>query len=191
MFSRLWAPLQPEGPFRRRGGWRMQQAAEGSATDQVVTGPSILACGSLLSWGDGDTSSIQVVRTASHAVRDGLSHPMVRRLASCGEAHANAALKSLLQQETCVLDTIKRFEVAATRLSSTPTHWIPPSALYTTMFIHYPTEFAQRLGADTGRLKSFWRQWRSQSENSAELASHPHLSTVREDMSFLNTSSSR
>ena len=61
---------------------------------------SRLGSGLLLEWEDGSMSAARLQQHCSHAQEDGLTHPMVQRLAGVGTAqNAHNGLMSLL--ETC------------------------------------------------------------------------------------------
>ena len=83
MLSSLWA----EPRKRLRGGWRQRQAQEDGDADNPAP-LSHLAAGLLRDWSDGLISSAKLQEHMGNAVRDGMRHPMILRLANVGVGQA-------------------------------------------------------------------------------------------------------
>lgn len=168
MLSRLWSPLELP-PTRRRGGWRQRAEAEAAAARDVVAAPiSMLAARQLLVWSDGSLSASKLQTIMSDAVSDGLTHPMVQRLSDIkGGQHANTSLLQLLKEKTAVLDDIREVDHLGN-------HLLPPSAIIRRLYAHNPSEFTRILGAERGRVRSFWEQFWT-TKNDKYLSEHPLL----------------
>ena len=83
MLHRLWAPLGV--PWRRRRrGWRQQLQTIETELEAEPASVSRLASGLLLEWADGSMSAARLQQHCSHAQEDGLTHPLVQRLAGVG-----------------------------------------------------------------------------------------------------------
>lgn len=132
---------------------------------------SRLAARQLLAWADGDLSAVKLQMMMDDAVSDGLNHPMVVRLSRLqGGQHANQSLVALLRENTPVFDDIGEVCGGGGGGDS----FLKPSAIIGRLYRHYPGEFARRLGADAGRVRSFWENL-FQGRNRRELLEHPFL----------------
>ena len=183
MLGGLWQPLAVQMRKRRKGGWRQQRDQEELAeAEQQRWNISRLASGLLSSWGDGDASAAQVVKTSQNAVADGLVHPMVQRLAKLrAKQDANRDLLELLRTHTIAVDIVRPIAGAAAHNASTPSHVMLPSSYIVAMQAHYPLEFKRALGADQGLVSAFWTQMRARPETRSALGDHPLLNGLSED----------
>jgi len=113
------------------------------------------------------------------AAYDGLTHPMVRRLAGIHAGqHAHTSLMNLLAGTTAVLDDIRQVDTIGN-------HLLPPSAIIRRLYQHCPDDFARILGADSGRLRSFWEQLYTR-KNTKWLNDHHLLRGMRmDDLAFV------
>eukprot|EP00959_Pyramimonas_sp_CCMP1952_P003377 70312-Pyramimonas_sp.AAC.1 len=107
MLSRLWEPIE-DTTRRRRGGWRQQMAIDHTESVEPSS-MSHLCWRQMLLWSSGDISASRLQETMADAMRDGLNHPMVVRVAQVGEGgHAHVGLMTLLENRTQILDQIGR-----------------------------------------------------------------------------------
>ncbi len=156
MLAPLWAPLRAPAP-RRRGGWRQRLANEelnGSGRDLQAPRISRLFGNHMLSLCEGIISASRLQALAVAGVADGFQHPMLTRLAELREGqHAQVSLINLLQ--TCdVPQQLSHFPGEFVTHAILPSTWI--------RILHgLPPEFRMRLGAERGKLRSFWQQFLS------------------------------
>ena len=125
----------------------------------------------LLDWADGVSSSVGIVRCARGAVRDGLSIPMLTRLANHGTVEYQNVFREFRKS------VIERSGIEA---SVTPVngksirHMILPSTVLK-ILNQRPSQMRLRLGADRQRLKEFWTNLFSTKEGMELKRLHPHL----------------
>ena len=152
MFNALTRPLDG-ARASRRGAWRQQLVHE-EFVDTSDKGLSKLASGLMLEWSDGILSGTRLWRHCHNAKVDGVTHPMVLRIAACWSeqtlyrCHSN--IVSLL--ESCGIGQLITKVPGATLT----THCVLPSTYIRVMQSMYPHEFKLRLGADKRKLKEFW-----------------------------------
>ena len=104
-------------------------------------------------FADGELAAKRLISTMQDSVADGLSHPMVVRLSRLRKSqHAHATLLELLEEHTAVLDDIELVS------GSSGDRLLKPSSIIGRLFRHYPDGFVRLLGADPGRVRSFWMQ---------------------------------
>ena len=156
MFSKLCEPL-PELKRPRQGGWRQQLRAsdEARASQVAPRHLSHLASGHLRDFFDGDISATKLRYHCQNAAKDGLSHPMVIRIANIAtESAEHKCLEGIMTLlESCgipqLLTPIPGNE--ATTLA------LLPSTLIDCLQNFYPREFTLRLGADRAKIRKFWK----------------------------------
>ena len=98
---------------RGLGGWRQRQAhLDEEGDDSVSTGTiSRLAGGLLQDWAEGTSSASRMQFHVANAASDGMTHPMILKLASIGKGrHAQAGLRRVLA-ETGLEDLQTRLDV--------------------------------------------------------------------------------
>ena len=97
--------------------------------------PSKLAMGHLLDWADGVTSSAKLWKHMDNALQDGITLPMIQRLASIGSGgsrHASQNMFNLL--EKCGVQGLLTILV-----DSHTTHVLLPSTWIRLLHRDYPT----------------------------------------------------
>ena len=177
MLSPLWAPLPGSSRKRLRGGWRQRARAADAEELDVDAAPEMsnLAAGRLLSWADGQLSATAVRACMQDAVDDGMTHPMVVRIASAGGAgvaraqHSNNGLITLLGEcgvLTCLTPIPPPSKVSTVLL---------PSTIINIMCTYYPLAFKRHFGAVERSVGSFWRQFFERPPCREWAASHPAL----------------
>ena len=108
-------------------------------------------------------------------------HPMVQRLARTSAGNSNRDLLQLLRTDTTATDIIRSLPGVVRTDGSVPLHAILASSYITCLYKHFPEAFVRRLGADAGRVSSFWSQMLAKPEVAAAFAEHPSLSSVHGD----------
>ena len=111
MLTRLWA-REPLREAELRGGWR--QRDQQLAAAQVGDAISHLAAGHLKQYADGESSATQLRYHMANAVRDGMEHPTIVKLAANTEGGGNPqrGLKALLEEKVGLLGLQTELEVS-------------------------------------------------------------------------------
>ena len=150
MFSKLCQPLDTR-VVRRRGGWRQQLASQ-TRVDENPPPLSKLASGLLLEFCDGNLSATRLWQHCSNAKADGLTHPMVLRLAQVGSEDSKHRCHSGVMKllDSCGFDSL------LTTLEGTVSHAMLPSSYVKVMQSLYAYDFAMRMGADETKITEFW-----------------------------------
>ena len=180
MLAPLWAHLPVRTPLRR-GGWRQRLANEGVEPHGGYLEPpqiSRLFGSHLLSWCEGLISASRLQSLAAAGVADGFQHPMLSRLNGLREGqHAQISLLRLLG--TCgVPQKISHFPGEFVTHDILPSTWLG-------ILHQFPPEFKMRLGAERGKIRSFWAQFLSRPANQDVKNNHPIVGG--KDLNFLET----
>ena len=166
MLNSLWSPM-PQPP-RRAGGHRQQQLYMLPPIQAQHWSISRLAAGILQEWAQGSISSSKLQEHMAAACADGLSHPMVQRLAQVQPGrHAHESLMALLEHHE-ILSLL-------TPVAGPVSHVVLPSSIVSMMIRHYPQSFRERLGAEPETIRSFWRDFLSRPKTREWAAAHPVL----------------
>ena len=165
MLSSLWAHPQKRRRVssRCRGGWRQRLEGDSEAPNdrEEHQEPSVseFAAGPLQDWADGVTSAAKVAAHMERLVID-LSkagqtpHPTIAKLAAVGQGpHAQAGFRDLF--ESCGLMGLQS-PVPNPMMATT---MLRPSSLIRTLHTCYHRHFVKNLGADTHKLREFWRSF--------------------------------
>ena len=134
----------------------------------------------LMDWSDANISCVSMVRTARSCRRDGLSIPMLDKLADCGtDDYLNCykGFKTLLQRGG-VLGMITPLLGPLYRTC------LLPSTVFK-LLASSPRQFRMRLGADIPAVTAFWNGLFSSAEGMRFKSLHPHLRNM--PMSVLRT----
>ena len=150
----------------RQRAWKAGHLAEESGQGSRLLGKikrasSVLAVSLIRAFVWGDKTGIDVKRTASWAVADGLDHPEVILLSKLGDDHAHGELMDLLAPSpyaSCCLN----FDVCFKRTNKldVQTHsqtMMLPHRLFSQMYHHQHDQFIERFcGGSTSRIPEFW-----------------------------------
>ena len=99
MFATLCHPLVSERP---RGGWRQRLNAVAAANPLPL--PPRNALRHLRNWGDGRSSSKEVIANMKDLVLDGSTHPMVHRIAQLNDVKGLVRLLETCGMADCIAD---------------------------------------------------------------------------------------
>ena len=133
---------------------------------------SHLAYTALLGWADGTFSCVQMVNLCRSGTRDGLSIPMLEKLANLGNAELDNNVVRPFKAE------VLRKGGVYSRITplSGPyfKHCILPST-YFKFIAQYPHQFKTRLAPSSEACTDFWRGLFSSPEGMEFKSLHPHL----------------
>ena len=110
-----------------------------------------------MEWADGVMSATQVAKHMSHALEDGMSDPLVARLAKHAQRgsrqNCNANFRDLLE-ELGIMGLISTIPD-----STHWTHFVKPSSLIAYIANHRPADLKACLGCDLDKTTAFWTDW--------------------------------
>ena len=166
-----------------RGGWR-QRLEDDLATRTVLRNnsrsrprsprgarvpPSKLSRGLLNDWAWGVISAERVQRTCSNAVEDGVTHPLVKKLANLGAPQHCAS--RLLRMFSSKLSS----RLVVECLGSKQNQVIYPHAVFGAIVSLSRVHFRRRFGANRCALRNFWTMYFSTPEGKRHRRIHPQL----------------
>ena len=152
------------------GGWkqrleRRQRHAAARSSEQPLP-PSHLAELLMEQWAWGEMSAPMVQGLAEAAMKDGLAHPEVQKLAQIGTqgkhpANTHRDLLYLSAGNSMVSIASSQFNITLqlTRKKSgpVPLDFLLPHKLFSCIYEHFPKTFTSSLlGADEGNVPKFW-----------------------------------
>ena len=166
MLSGLWA--REKQHKRRRGRRKDQSDSEGEGPARI----SKTVGRQLLKWAQGTISASELHQICSDAESDEFVHPMVKRFARLrGEQWAHHDVMQLVGKSTPAFDMVSKLDEP----ESAATAVLLPSAVAKSLLRYYPLQFLERLGANQGALRKFWRSFRLQPRNTEFMRTSPHL----------------
>ena len=158
--------LCPKGGYKQR---LAKQAASESANASEE--PSNLVTYLIQKWSWGLLPAVQVQEICMAAVRDGTTHPELKRLSTLGsngkfKNHCHRDLVKMLRPPDLSLATSKfKLPMAVGRHSmQLDQHFCLPHAMFAAMYENHPEYFGICMGTETS-CASFWK----------DMASHPHF----------------
>ena len=169
---------------RPLGGWRQQLALEKHARPRSRSrsrgkgsssnSESKLARSLLSQWAWGDISAVALQRNAANGVHDGITKPLLVRLAKMGASgrspqHIQSQIFGLLGTR------LGSKRVIHDLLNSVQTCCIPPHAMFKFLWDLSPQAFKTRLGANKVKVREFWKHFLATKDGKRIQQLHPDL----------------
>ena len=154
------------------GGYKQRLAKQAaSESANASEEPSNLVTYLIQKWSWGLLPAVQVQEICMAAVRDGTTHPELKRLSTLGsngkfKNHCHRDLVKMLRPPDLSLATSKfKLPMAVGRHSmQLDQHFCLPHAMFAAMYENHPEYFGICMGTETS-CASFWK----------DMASHPHF----------------